>query len=209
MMRILILWFIAILDFSFAFALTLTLLDFDILQALKSMLFAAPTASDAFTTRAGDVTFLALLRLFVVPTVVMWRAKRAEREKRLAQSIAAKETEPADDAGQLDVDVDSDDKKPLLSNTTRQFTIDAIRQIDFDRILSRHSRSLHAVNRIVIAVVFVFLTTCLIFTGVKVVLFQFDLSALSLCSLSGQRHVARRRLHDLGALACSRHHRRG
>jgi ABC-type multidrug transport system fused ATPase/permease subunit len=52
-------------------------------------------------------------------------------------------------------------------------TLDALRQIDFDRILSRHSQSLHAVNRIVIAIVFLFLTTCLIFTGVKVVLFQF------------------------------------
>jgi ABC-type multidrug transport system fused ATPase/permease subunit len=189
-MRLLFLWSISVIDFAFAFALTLSLLDFDIVRALRAIVFASDAS---FTTQAGDVAFLAFLRLIFVPTIVLWRARRAQREKALAKRLADEATNPSksksinDDVA--DDDNDRDDRKPLLverssnNSNTRQLTLDALRQIDFDRILSRHSQSLHAVNRIVVAAIFLFLTTCLIFTGVKVVLFQFAPAAASSHSL--------------------------
>jgi ABC-type multidrug transport system fused ATPase/permease subunit len=187
--RLPILIVVCLLDLSFAVALTLSTLDYDVLRLLRAAWFvdAAP-----FATTTGDVSFLALLRCVLVPLLTVWRARRAVRDRALAKAQAERENAPTSAALGANapkaatkakgVSINGDDgdddneRAPLLaehSSAAQKSTFSVLKQIDIDRFVSRHTQAVHAMNRILLGVLFVLLTTCLVFTGVKVVLFEF------------------------------------
>jgi ABC-type multidrug transport system fused ATPase/permease subunit len=169
-MRLLILWLITILDVALAIALTLSLLDFDVHAARAAVL----CRDWSFTSQSGDVAFLAILRLLFVPTVAMWRARRAQREKELAQRLADTPSKPDDVDKDDDADADDDSTDKNEQKTLVSPAATATKLVNNDRTMARLSQSLHAVNRVVLAVLFVFLTACLVFTGLKVLMFRFQ-----------------------------------
>jgi ABC-type multidrug transport system fused ATPase/permease subunit len=174
-------------DTAVACGLALPLVDYDLAALFR--------VEPAFARATVDLMWLAVARLVVVPGAVLWRARRARRNRTESELGARRavydEDDDNDDNGadagaSINGDgelaplllLEEDDRKKAVQKARRQerqrlLSDRARKQIHFDRLVSRTTRSLHFTNHAILVVLFLFILACLVFVGIKAVMFQF------------------------------------